>query len=55
MKKIRTTHDMVIPGWGKLPAGTELKVIRHNSRYVYAELGKCTLRLSRIKDCQKVY
>lgn len=56
MRKIRTSHDMHIMGWGLIPKGTELKVIRYNTRFVYVALAHgVELRLARKADCIKVY
>lgn len=56
MKKIRLKNDMNIKGWGLLPKGTALNVIRFNKRFVYCELKeRVTLRLARKADCEIVY
>ena len=56
MRKIRVTHDLYIPGWGRIPARTEFKVERYNQRFVYVLVGeRVELRLARKSDCQKVY
>ena len=52
MRKIETSHDMNIPGWGFVPKGTPLKVESFNSRFVYVELKPgVKLRLARKADC----
>ncbi len=56
MRKIRTKHDLMIPGWGRIPMGTEFKVDKYNSRFVYVELRPgVVLRLARKGDCEKIY
>lgn len=56
MRKIRLRHDMTVPGWGFISAGTAFRVARYNSRYVYVELRpKVELRLARKADCEKIY
>lgn len=56
MKKIRLRHDMNVPGWGMIPAGTAFRVDRYNSRFVYVTLREgVSLRLARKGDCEKVY
>ena len=56
MKKIRLRHDMMVPGWGLIPAGTAFKVDRYNSRFVYVVLRDGVfLRLARKADCEKIY
>ena len=56
MRKIRVRHDMRIPGWGLICEGTEFKVERYNSRFVYVALREgVTLRLARKADCEKIY
>ena len=56
MKKIRIRKDLRIPGWGLIREGTEYKVSRFNSRFVYVELQDgVILRLARKGDCEKVY
>ena len=56
MRKIRLRHDVVVPGWGRIAAGTAFKVARYNSRFVYVELRPSVeLRLARKADCEKVY
>lgn len=56
MKKIKISHDLQIPGWGFIKAGTPFKVKRFNKRFVYVELKPGTeLRLSRKSDCEIVY
>lgn len=47
MRKIRLKEDMRVPGWGLVRDGTEFKVEKFNSRYVYVRLGACSLRLAR--------
>ena len=54
MRKIRLKNDVKVMGYGTIPSGTEFKVERYNTRYVYVMLGRCELRLSR-KDVEKVY
>lgn len=56
MKKIRTKHDLQIPGWGNISAGTEFKVDKFNKRFVYVKLkDRVTLRLARKADCEVIY
>ena len=56
MKKIKTTHDMNIPGWGKIPAGTPFRVEKFNKRFVYVLFKeRVTLRLARKADCEIIY
>lgn len=56
MRKIKTRHDLNIPGWGFIPAGTTFKVLKSNSRFVYVEVKKRTvLRLARKSDCEVIY
>lgn len=56
MKKIKTSHDLQIPGWGFIPAGTPFKVERFNKRFVYVKLHEhVELRLARKADCEIVY
>ena len=56
MKKIKTSHDLNIPGWGKIPAGTSFKVERFNKRFVYVIVNVgVTLRLARKSDCEVIY
>lgn len=56
MRKIKTKHDMVIPGWGKISAGTPFKVERFNKRFVYVRVKEnVELRLARKADCEVIY
>lgn len=56
MRKIKISHELNIPGWGKIPAGTPFKVERFNKRYVYVMLQKgVELRLARKADCEVMY
>ncbi len=56
MKKIKTSHDMNLPGWGIVPKGTPFKVVRFNKRFVYVELKPhVELRLNRKSDCEIMY
>ena len=56
MRKIKTKHDLQIPGWGFIPAGTSFKVEKFNKRFVYVNLkDRVTLRLARKGDCEIVY
>ena len=56
MKKIKTSHELNIPGWGKIPAGTPFKVLRFNKRFIYVMVGDCVeLRLARKADCEIIY
>ena len=56
MKKIRTKHNLEIPGWGHIPAGTEFKVDKFNKRFIYVKLHeRVTLRLARKADCEVIY
>lgn len=55
MRKIRVKNDMYIQGWGTIKAGTEYKVDRYNTRYVYVMLKEgVTMQFGR-KDVEKVY
>ena len=54
MKKVRLIKDLYIMGYGTIKSGTEFKVERYNTRYVYVKLNGCELQLSR-KDVEKVY
>lgn len=56
MRKIKTRHDLNIPGWGHIPAGTPFKVERFNKRYVYVLVNdRVELKLARKADCIIVY
>lgn len=56
MKKIKTKHDIQVPGYGFVPAGTPFKVVKYNSRFVYCYIAdRVTLRLARKGDCEIVY
>lgn len=56
MKKIRTSHELNIPGWGIIPAGTSFKVERFNKRFVYVMVNyRVELRLARKADCEVIY
>lgn len=56
MKKIKTSHDLNILGWGLIPAGTQFNVEKFNSRFVYVKLREhVTLRLARKADCEIIY
>lgn len=56
MKKIKTSHDLQIPGWGFIPAGTQFKVDKFNKRFVYVKLHeRVNLRLARKADCEVLY
>lgn len=56
MRKIETSHELNIPGWGKIPAGTPFKVERFNKRFVYVMLKeRVELRLARKSDCVVIY
>ena len=55
MRRVKTAHDMTVPGWGFIDAGTYLKVHHSNSRFVYVELRTdVLLRLARKSDCVRV-
>lgn len=54
MKKVRLKVDTKIMGYGTIESGTEFKVEKYNTRYVYVRLGNCELQLS-VKDVEKVY
>ena len=54
MRKIRIKQDTRIIGVGVIPAGTEFKVEKFNSRFVYVRYIGCELRLSR-GTVEKVY
>ena len=52
MRKIETSHDLKIPGYGLIPAGTSFMVEKYNSRFVYVKIhDRVTLRLARKSDC----
>lgn len=56
MRKIKTKHDMDIPGWGFIPAGTPYMVERYNKRFVYIRMNSgCIMRLARKADCEVIY
>ena len=56
MRKIKTSHDLQIPGWGKIPAGTAFKVERFNKRFIYVMIAdRVELRLARKADCIIIY
>lgn len=56
MKKIKISHDLQIPGWGLIKAGSAFKVARFNKRFVYVDLKPgVTIQLSRKSDCEIVY
>lgn len=56
MRKIKTRHDLNIPGWGFIPAGTEFKVQKFNSRFIYVTVKeRVVLRLARKSDCEVIY
>lgn len=56
MKKIKTSHELNIPGWGKIPAGTSFKVERFNKRFIYVMIAdRVELRLARKTDCEVIY
>ena len=56
MRKIKVSHDVLVPGWGLIKAGTAFKVQKFNKRFVYVELSSGSLlRLSRKSDCEIVY
>lgn len=56
MKKIKTSHELNIPGWGIISAETEFKVEKFNKRFVYVKLTEyTTLRLARKADCEVIY
>ena len=56
MRKIKTSHDLNIPGWGKIPAGTPFKVERFNKRFIYVLVNdRVELRLARKADCEIIY
>lgn len=56
MKKIKTSHELNIPGWGIIPAGTPFMVEKFNKRFVYVEVKEqVILRLARKADCIVVY
>lgn len=54
MKKVRLIKDLKIIGYGTIKSGTEFKVEKYNTRYVYVDLNGCALQLSR-KDVEKIY
>ena len=56
MKKIKTRHELNIPGWGVIQAETPFKVLKFNKRFVYVEVKPhVTLRLARKADCEVIY
>lgn len=56
MRKIKTRHELNIPGWGIIPKVTEFKVARFNQRFVYVALKeRVELRLARKADCEVIY
>ena len=56
MRKIKTSHDLNIPGWGFIPAGTPFKVERFNKRFIYVLVNdRVELRLARKADCEVIY
>lgn len=56
MKKIRISHDLQIPGYGLIKAGSAFKVFKFNKRFVYVELKSgAIVRLNRKSDCEVVY
>ena len=56
MRKIKTKHELNIPGWGKIPAGTSFRVEKFNKRFIYVLLKeRVTLRLARKADCEIIY
>ena len=56
MNKIRTSHELNIPGWGKISAGTSFKVERFNKRFIYVRISdRVELRLARKADCEVIY
>lgn len=56
MRKIRIRKDLNVPGWGMIRKGTEFRVDRFNSRFVYVSLREgVNLRLARKADCEKIY
>ena len=56
MKKIKLSHDVKVRGYGIIPKGTEFKVKRFNSRYVYVDVRDgVELQLSRKNDTETIY
>ncbi|MBR4377339.1 MAG: hypothetical protein IKP50_00415 [Bacilli bacterium] len=56
MKKIRLRNDLKISGYGMILKGTEYKVEKYNTRYVYIRVESgALLRLARRGDCEVVY
>lgn len=56
MKKIKTSRELNIPGWGIIPAESEFKVEKFNKRFVYVKLTEyTTLRLAKKADCIVLY
>jgi len=52
-ERVRTKHDMTVLGWGFIPQGTEFKISKANTRFVYAELNPHVfLKLARKGDCE---
>lgn len=54
MKKVKLLKDTYIQGYGTISAGTEFKVERYNTRFVYVKLTNGELQLTR-KEVEKVY
>ena len=48
-----TSRKLIIPGCGIIEKGTELKVIEHNSKFVYVQINNRSIRLSKDKDVGK--
>lgn len=56
MKRIAIKHDIQVPGWGMIKEGSQYKVDKFNSRYVYIKLHEhVILRLARKGDCIVLY
>ena len=53
---IKTSHDMIIPGFGMVKEETPFSVERFNKRFVYVKVNSgVMLRLARKADCDVVY
>lgn len=50
---VTTTRKLIIPGYGIIEKGTELKVTDQNSKFVYVQLNNRSVRLSKDKDVGK--
>ena len=56
MRKIETSHDLRIPGFGIIEKGTPFTVEKYNKRFVYVRVSTgASLRLARKSDCVVIY